>query len=164
MQLSGSGAARIAPPDSMRADISAALGLGRAVVIMTGATVVAQPAALIDQVLPDRFALWAALGVMRAPANATTFERLTDGTRSVWRVTDAGAHTTIFELSGGALVAVTREEGGRSTSQLRLTRDPSGAVRKASLTDYARSLRLEIEVTGREPSEAFAPETWSLRP
>jgi hypothetical protein len=60
-------------------------------------------------------------------------------------------------------MSVSREEGGRTTSQMRLTRD-NGEVKHASLTDFGRSLRLEIEITGREQSEAFPPETWRLRP
>lgn len=163
LQLSGSGAARIAPPDSLRADISAALGIGRATVLMMGDSVVAQPAGLVDRVLPDRFALWVTLGVMRGPSDLTTVERLEEGQRAVWRVTDARNRITVFELTDGALVTVSRSEGGRTTSQLRLTRDPNGAVRKASLTDFARSLRLEVDVTGREPSQPFARDTWQLR-
>src|SRR5579859_2817445 len=41
VQYTGTGAARIAPPDSLRADIAAALGLGRSTVILTGDSVVA---------------------------------------------------------------------------------------------------------------------------
>lgn len=163
LQLSGSGAARIAPPDSLRADIAAALGIGRATVLMMGDSVAAQPAGLVDRVLPDRFALWVTLGVMRAPTDLATVERLDEAQRSVWRVTDARGRATIFELADGVLVTVSRSEGGRTTSQLRLTRDPNGAVRKASLTDFARSLRLDVDITGREPSEPFVRETWQLR-
>jgi hypothetical protein len=163
MQLGGSGAARIAPPDSLRADIAASLGLGRATMILTGDQAESQPAAVVDQVLPDRFALWAALGIMRAPSGAVTVERLEAGARTVWRVTDGAGKITIFELASGALVSVSREQGGRTTSQMRLTR-ANGEARHASLTDFGRNLRLEIEITGREPSDAFPPETWRLRP
>ena len=164
LQLSGGGAARIAPPDSLRADISASLGIGRATVILTGDSVQAQPPNLVDRVLPDRFALWAVLGVMRAPAGEWNTERLEDGARTVWRVTDAAGRITMFELSNGALATVTRTEGGQTTSQLRLTRDANGLVRQASLTDYRHSMRLNVDITGREPSAAFAPDTWQLRP
>jgi len=163
LQLGGSGAARIAPPDSLRADIAASLGLGRATMILTGDEAVSQPAAVVDQVLPDRFALWAALGIMRPPGGIVTVERLDDAARTVWRVTDGAGKITIFELNAGALVSVAREEGGRTTSQMRLTRE-NGEVKHASLTDFGRSLRLEIEITGREPSDAFPPEIWRLRP
>jgi hypothetical protein len=163
LQLAGNGAARIAPPDSMRADIAATLGLGRATMILTGDVAESQPAAVVDQVLPDRFALWAALGIMRPPPGIVTVERLEAGPRTVWRVTDRAGKITIFELASGVLVSVSREEGGRTTSQMRLTQR-NGEAKHASLTDFGRSLRLEIEITGREPSDAFPPETWRLRP
>lgn len=163
LQVSGNGAARIAPPDSLRADIAATLGLGRATVMLIGDQAASQPAAVVDQVLPDRFALWAALGIMRAPTEMVTVERLDDAARTVWRVTDRAGKITIFELGSGVLVSVSREEGGRTTSQMRLTRE-NGEVKHASLTDFGRNLRLEIEITGREPSDAFPPDTWILHP
>jgi hypothetical protein len=163
LQLSGNGAARVAPPDSLRADIAATLGLGRATVILAGDIAESQPASVVDQVLPDRFALWAALGIMRPPTGIVRVERLEAGARIVWRVTDGSGKITIFELASGALVSVSREEGGRTTSQMRLTRE-NGEAKHASLVDFSRSLRLEIEITGREPSDAFSPETWRLRP
>lgn len=164
LQLSGQGAARIAPPDSLRVDMSAALGIGRATVIMTGNQVEAQPAAVVDRILPDRFALWALLGHLRAPAEVAAVERLDDGDRFVWRVTDAQGRITLFEVRADVLVGATREEQGRTTSVLQLTRDGSGALTRAQLTDFGRSLRIEVEISGREPSEPFAPETWRLRP
>jgi hypothetical protein len=164
LQLSGSGAARIAPPDSLRADIAASLGIGRATVILTGDSGVAQPPGVVDQVLPDRFALWAVLGIARLPPGDVTIERSEEGGRSMWRRLDAKGRTTTFELNSGVLVSVSRAEGGRATSQLLLTRDADGTVRRASLTDLARGLRLEIAVTSREASAAFPPETWRLGP
>jgi hypothetical protein len=115
-------------------------------------------------VLPDRFALWAVLGIARLPAGDVAIERSEEGGRSVWRTVDAQGRTTTFELNSGGLASVSRAEGGRTTSQLLLTRDADGALRRASLTDLARGLRLEIAVTSREPSEAFPPETWRLGP
>ena len=164
LQLSGSGAARIAPPDTLRADIAASLGIGRATVILTGDSVVAQPPNVVDQVLPDRFALWAVLGIARLPAGDIAVERSEQGVRSMWRTVDKFGRTTTFELNSGALASVSREEGGRATSQLLLTRGADGAVSRASLTDLARGLRLEVTITSREPSEAFAPATWRLGP
>ncbi len=164
VQYAGQGAARLAPPDSMRVDMAASLGVGRSTIIMTGDSALAQPADLADRVLPDRFALWAALGFIRVPADAERVDRLADAGRTLWRVTDALGRITVFETRGDTLVGATREEGGRVTSVLRLTRGRDGRVTRARLTDYGRSLRLEVDITGREASEAFAPELWRLRP
>jgi hypothetical protein len=164
VQLSGSGAARIAPPDSMRVDIAAALGLGRATLILTGDSAVARPADVVRQVLPDRFALWAALGVLRVPAGDLTVARFEDGERSVWRVTDGEGRVTLFELRGDTLVGGSREVGGRTAMQLTLERGPDGGVRLARLLDLVRPSRLEIAIQGREERDGFPDETWRLRP
>ena len=164
LQLAGSGAARIAPPDSLRADIAASLGIGRATVILTGDSAVARPPNIVDQILPDRFAMWAVLGIAKAPPGDVRVELLVDGGRSLWRLTDAMGRATVYELMGGALASVTREEAGRQTSQLKLTRGTDGTVGRASLTDVLRNLRLEITINGREASDAFPPETWRLGP
>lgn len=164
LQLSGNGAARVAPPDSLRVDMAASLGLGRATVIMAGQRVEAQPQAVVDRILPDRFALWALLGYMKLPAAASTVEKMEDGDRIVWRITDERGRITLFEMRGNVLIGATREDQGRTTSALQLTRDASGILSRAQLTDFGRSLRIDIEITGREASEAFAADTWSLRP
>ncbi len=163
-QYSGSGAARIAPPDSLRADIAATFGLGRATIILTGDSVAARPAQMVDQVLPDRFALWAVLGMLKVPPGDVRIDAARDGVRSLWRTTDAAGRVTVFELNGGVLVSVSRLEGDRVTSQLKLERGADGAVSKASLTDMVRGLRFEVTITGREASDGFPPEVWRLGP
>lgn len=164
VQYTGSGAARIAPPDSLRADISAALGLGRATLILTGDSVLARPINVVDRVLPDRFALWAVLGVLKLPPDEVRIERADAGARSLWRTTDGFGRMTVFELSNGVLAGVSRQEAGRVTSQLKLLRGPDGAVSRASLVDMQRNLRLEVAITGRQASDGFPPEVWRLGP
>jgi hypothetical protein len=164
VQYAGSGAARIAPPDSLRADISAALGLGRATIILTGDSVLARPVNIVDRVLPDRFALWAVLGILKLPPGDVRIERALDGERSLWRTTDDVGRAIVFELNRGALVSVSRQEGGSITSQLRLARGADGGVSRASLTDMTRHLRLEVSIIGREASDVFPPEVWRLGP
>jgi hypothetical protein len=164
LQLAGNGAARFAPPDSLRADMAATMGVGRSTVLLTGDSVLARPPNLADQVLPDRFALWAALGIMRAPAGTGRYEVAHEGTRTLWRLTDAAGRTTTFELDGDALVGVAREAEGSVTSSLRLRRGADGAVRHASVTDLPHTLRLEVEINAWETSDAFPPAIWQLRP
>jgi hypothetical protein len=163
LQLSGSGAARLAPPDSMRVDIAAMLGLGRSVLILTGDSAAARPAEAVEQILPDRFALWAALGVLRVPTGTLGVERMADGAREVWRVTDALGRTTLFDLRGDTLIGGSREEQGRTTMQLTLERGEDGQVRRALLLDLPRQRRLEIRIQGREASEPFPVDVWRLR-
>lgn len=165
LQLSGVGAVRIAPPDSLRADIAARLGVARATVIEAGENVDARPAELVERLLPDRFALWAALGVFRVPPGDFIVARLEDGVRTVWRLEEPSGRATMFDLLDGALAGVSREWDGRVTEQLVLTRDrTTGAVTRARLTDFARETRLDVVISGREPSDAFPAEIWRLRP
>jgi hypothetical protein len=165
LRVSGNGAVRVAPPDTLRADIGAAFGLARSTVVLAGDGVDARPADVVERLLPDRFALWAALGVLRAPPGRLTVERRDAGDQVVWRVTDGEGRVTLFEAAAGRLVSVTREEGGRATTVLALTRsETDGTVRRARLTDYQRAARLDIEITARQPSEPFPPETWRLAP
>jgi len=165
LRVTGNGAVRVAPPDSLRADIGAAFGLARSTVVLAGDEVSARPPEVVERLLPDRFALWAALGVLRPPAGELTVQRRESGAQVLWRVTDAGGRTTVFETVAGRLVAVTREEGGRVTTALTLQRgDADGVVRRARLTDYARAARLDIEITAREGSEPFPAEIWRLGP
>jgi len=165
LRVSGNGAVRVAPPDTLRADIGAAFGLARSTVVLAGDEVTARPPDVVERLLPDRFALWAALGVLRAPPGPLTVQRREAGDQVLWRVIDAGGRVTVFETAAGQLVSVTREEDGRATTALTLTRgDVDGSVRRARLTDYVRAARLDIEITARESSEPFPPEIWRLGP
>lgn len=163
VSVSGSGAVRVAPPDSVRIDVAVRLGVGRGTMIVAGDSVWAEPADLVGQLLPDRFALWAALGVVRVPEGVNGFELLEDGGRRFWRVTDDGRRTTTFELRGDTLLGVTRERAGTPVAHLRLLRGPDGSVTRAQVTDYERRARFEVDVAGRQPSEAFPSEVWRLR-
>jgi hypothetical protein len=162
--LSGQGAVRVAPPDSMRVDVAVRLGVGRATLILAGEGVAAEPREIVEQVLPDRFALWAALGVIRMPDGADTVGRLEDGARTLWRAAASDGRTTTFELRGDTLVGVTREVDGRGVARLWLTRGADGRVARAQVTDLQRGARFEVQITGSAPSEAFPSEIWRLRP
>ena len=163
VSVSGSGAARIAP-DSLRIDLAVRLGVGRATLILTGDAVQAEPAELVEQLLPDRFALWAAFGVVRLPDSVAAVGRLESGARTFWRFTDGQGRVSSFELHGDTLAGVVRSEGGRDVARLRLTRDLGGAVIRARVTDLVRGAVFEVDIVGRQPSGPFPSEIWQLRP
>lgn len=161
ISVSGGGAVRVAPPDSLRVDLAAQLGLGRAVVVMAGESAWAQPAVIVDRLLPDRFVLWAVIGVVRSPAGELRVERAGSDERGVWRVWDSRGVATAFELREGLLVGATRESEGRMVARLTLTRDGSGSVVRARL-EYQSGARMEIEVLDRRAAEAFPEEIWRV--
>ncbi|OGU01363.1 MAG: hypothetical protein A2085_07960 [Gemmatimonadetes bacterium GWC2_71_10] len=163
VSVSGSGAARIAP-DSLRIDMAVRLGVGRATLILTGDAVQAEPAELVQQLLPDRYALWAAFGVVRLPDSLAVVERLADGPRTFWRFADGQGRVSTFELHGDTLAGAVRTEGGRDVARLQLTRGPGGAVIRARVTDLVRGAVFEVDIVGRQPSGPFPSEIWQLRP
>lgn len=162
-RVSGSGAVRIASPDTLRIDVAVRLGVGRATLIVAGDSAWADPEDLVRQLLPERFALWAALGVVRPPDGAGATERLVDGSRTFWRVVHGDDQRTTFEMRGDTLASVTRERGGARVAQLQLTRGSDGAVTRAQVTDFEHQARFVMDIVSRQSSEAFPSEVWRLR-
>jgi hypothetical protein len=158
--VSGRGAARVAPPDSLRVDVRGPLGFGRGTLVLAGPTAWADPEGLVRQLLPSRFLIWAMLGVVQAPDSAERFEAGGDGPRRWLRVVEAGAVVTTFELHGDTLVGVVRTRGDRMVGRLALVRGGDGRVRHATAEDLERHARLEFDIDTRAPVGAFPAEVW----
>jgi hypothetical protein len=158
--VSGRGAARVTPPDSLRVDVRGPLGFGRGTLVLAGPTAWADPEDLVRQVLPSRFLIWAMLGVVQAPDSAERYERGGDAARRWLRVVEAGAVVTTFELHGDTLVGVVRVHGDRLAGRLALERGGDGRVRHATAEDLERHARLEFDIDTRAPVGAFPAEVW----
>jgi hypothetical protein len=158
--VSGRGAARVAPPDSLRVDVRGPLGFGRGTLVLAGPTAWADPEGLVRQLLPSRFLIWAMLGVVQAPDSAERFEAGGDGPRRWLRVVEAGAVVTTFELHGDTLVGVVRTRGDRMVGRLALVRGGDGRVRHATAEDLERHARLDFDIDNRAPIGAFPAEVW----
>lgn len=163
VSVTGTGAARLAP-DSLRVDLAVRLGVGRATLILTGDAVQAEPEQLVEQLLPDRFALWAAFGVIRLPDSIAAVTRLADGARTFWRSAEADGRVTTFELHGDTVAGVVRMREERPVARLELTRGTDGQVIRARLTDLVNGALFEVDVVARQPSEPFPEDVWRLRP
>jgi hypothetical protein len=158
--VSGRGAVRLTPPDSLRLDVRGPLGFGRGTLVLAGDTAWADPAGLVAQVLPRRFLVWAMLGAVQAPDSAARFEAADEGPRRQLRVTEAGGDATTFELRGDTLTGVVRTRGDRVVGRLALVRDGTGAVVHADAEDLERDAHLEFDIQSRAPSGAFPAEVW----
>ena len=158
--VSGRGAARVTPPDSLRVDVRGPLGFGRGTLVLAGPTAWADPESLVRQVLPSRFLVWAMLGVVQVPDSAERFERGGDGARRWLRVVEPGALVTTFELRGDTLVGVVRVRGDRMAGRLVLVRDGGGRVVHATAEDLERKARLDFDIDDRTPAGAFPTEVW----
>ena len=160
LEVSGRGAVRVTPPDSLRVDVRGPLGFGRGTLVLAGPTAWADPESLVRQVLPSRFLIWAMLGVVQAPDSAERFERGGAGARLLLRVVEAGAVVTTFKFHGDTLTGVVRMRGDRMAGRLALVRDGGGRLVHATAEDLERHARLKFDIDSRTPTGAFPVEVW----
>ncbi len=159
-EVSGRGAVRLSPPDSVRLDVRGPLGFGHGTLVMAGAATWADPADVVQQVLPRRHLLWAMLGVVRAPEGAQRFAAAAlDGRRFVRVAADSGESTT-FELRGDTLAGLVVMRDQRTVGRLTLVRDRTGGVAHADAEDLERHARLTFDIQSRTGGVAFPPEVW----
>lgn len=159
-EVSGRGAVRVSPPDSLRIDVRGPLGFGRGTLVLAGDSAWADPAGLVAQVLPRRYVVWAMLGVVQAPDSATGYQRAGDGARTLLRVTEADGVTTTFELRGDTLAGAVRVRADRIIERLTLVRNGMGSLVHADAEDLERNAHLEFDIQSRSPSGAFPAEVW----
>ena len=158
--VSGRGAVRESPPDSLRIDVRGPLGFGRATLVVAGGDAWADPEDLVRQVLPRRFLIWAMLGVVQAPEAALRYEAGDAGARRLVRVAEPDGVATTFELRGDTLAAVVQVRGDRVVGRLTLVRDARGGLVRADAEDLERNARLSFDIQSRTPSGAFPAEVW----
>lgn len=157
--VSGRGAARLAPPDSLRLDISVRI-LGRATLVLAGDSTWAEPEATVLDVLPPRAIVWAIFGVVRPPGPGTRIEVGDAADRRLYRLTAPDGLTTLLELRGDTLLGATQTRGGRPVGRLVLMHDAGGQLVKADAMDAEHSARFVVEVDHREANGPFPSEIW----
>ena len=160
MGVSGRGAARITPPDSLRIDVRGPLGFGRGTLVLAGASVWANPEDLVRQVLPDRFLVWAMLGVVRAPDTVDRFESGSAGGRRLLRMAEPDGRVTTLELAGDTVMGGVLSRGERVVGRLTLVRGADGKVVRAVAENLERNARLVFDIDRRTPSGGFPGEVW----
>jgi hypothetical protein len=160
LDVSGRGAARIAPPDSLRIDVRGPLGFGRGTLVLAGDSLWADPASMVRQVMPSRFLVWAMLGVLRAPDSLARLETAGADGRVLLRVVEADGRATTFEMRGDTVVGAVQERAGREVGRLVLRRDASGQVRRAEAEDKERDARLVFDIERRTASGPFPVAIW----
>ena len=147
----GEGAARIAPPDSVRLDFFLDGGLGGGFALVIRDSVSAPGGDDVRRYLPPVALLWAALGRLALPASSDTVAKVDGGTlradigsNPTWRVTFVNDRLTRLErIVDGRRV----EWVSRSGAEVRYQNERS-----------SRSLTLRISSTDEVPP--FDPEIW----
>jgi hypothetical protein len=158
--VSGRGAVRVSPPDSLRIDVRGPLGFGHGTLVIAGGEAWADPEDLVQQVLPRRYLVWAMLGVVRAPEAALRYEAGEAGGRRLVRCGEPDGVATTFVLRGDTLAGAVQVRGDRVVGRLTLVRDARGALVHADAEDLERHARLSFDIQSRTPSGAFPAEVW----
>jgi hypothetical protein len=157
--MSGRGAVRLAPPDSLRLDVGLGI-LGRATLVLAGDSAWSQPGAVVRQVVPNRSLLWSMFGVVRPPESMSSVERSQTADRRVYRVASADGLITTLVLKGDTLLGATEARGQRPVGRLDLTRDSAGLVVRAEAVDLEHGVRFVMDVDRRESGGTFPNEIW----
>lgn len=153
LSVQGDGAARIAPPDSVRLDLFVAGGLGGGAAWIVGDSLEIGPApAQLRRALPPPVFLWAALGRFDLPPGSDTLVVASDsgtvvevGPSPRWRAL----------LRNGRIDRLERIEGDRLVD--RLERRPDGAL--AYLHASSRR-QLVLDVQRTDSLGPFEPSIW----
>lgn len=121
LSASGEGAARIAPPDSVRLDLFVAGGFGSGHALLIGDSLHSPGGDRIRNMLPPPPLLWATVGRLAVPPSADTTTRANGdtlwsdiGRDPVWRVTFVNERLARLERIDGGRVSewITRAAGG----------------------------------------------------
>ncbi len=158
-EATGRGAVRLAPPDSLRLDVSVPV-VGRATVVLAGESSWAQPDEAVDAVPRERAVLWALFGIIRRAEPGTRIEAAPAAGRRLYRLTAPDGDVTVLECRGDTLLGATELAGERVVGRLRLVRDATGAVVRADAADFRIGARFTAEVEHRETSEPFPADIW----
>jgi hypothetical protein len=143
--LRGEGAARVAPPDSVRLDLFVAGGLGSGRAFLIGDTVSAPGGAMMRRVLPTPALLWAAMGRLHVGPVADTVVRVEGDTLRA----DLG-RGPVFRATfvRDSLLRLERIDGGRLTE----TVARAGTVVRYTHAGDRRSLTLTVTRVDTLPS------------
>lgn len=152
LRARGEGAARVAPPDSVRIDLFVGNSLTAGHAILLDDTLDVRDDGPVREYLPPVPLLWAALGRLRVPAARDTTARVDGDTLRVeighdpaWRATFVGETLSRLELV----------DGGRIPQWI--ARDASGRV---EYRHTGRHRRLELTIVRVDTVPAFDAAIW----
>ncbi len=161
----GRGSARIAPPDSLRFDVSGPFGSNPSAAAVVGDSAIwVQPEDAIEKLVPNYPLMWALLGVARMPAEGADLRGSSDGGRTAWEYS-AGADTIAYARTGGSAGRFLAEvrEAGKVIGRVETTLGADGELKSARLTVPSAPARLDVTFLSAAPADSFAPDVWRPR-
>ena len=162
----GRGTARLAPPDSLRVDWAAVLGLASGAAVVVGDSLLwADPKENFPTSIPPAVQLaWTALGVIRPPLTTMAVSGGRDSTRTVWRYAD-GRDTIDFRLQ--ATDPRTLESEWRRDQHVmarsRTVLGPAGLPQSVRVDVPERPARFELTFVAVDTMATFPPALWRSR-
>jgi hypothetical protein len=166
LNAAGRATARVAPPDSVRLDYAATLGLSSGAGVVVGDSVIwADPDQDFRSFIRGVPVFWAMMGVARpAPAGAV----VTAGTigssghpRYAWRFA-TGADTLTY-VSGGAALDVEWRSGSQVVARSHTDLDERGWPARAQVEFPEAGARFELTVVGIDTTVVVPPALWRSR-
>ena len=158
--------ARLAPPDSLRVDWRAVLGMASGATVMIGDSI-----AWVDpprDSVPDEPAgvavAWAAMGVVRPPGVSAQALTLRTESAVVWRfATDAD--TLDYKVTRGPprLLEAEWRQGGKQLVRIRTVLDEQARPTSARIDSPRRSSRFEFTVVAVDTAPVFSAPLWRSR-
>jgi hypothetical protein len=161
----GRGSARIAPPDSLRFDVSGPFGSNPSAAAVVGDSALwVQPEDAIEKLVPSYPLMWALLGVARMPAEGAALRGASAGERTAWEYA-VGADTIAYVRSSGSAGRFQAEvrESGKVIGRVETTRGADGELKSARLTVPSAPARLDVTFLSAAPADSFAPDVWRPR-
>jgi hypothetical protein len=162
----GRGTARLAPPDSLRVDWAAVLGLASGAAVVVGDSLVwADPKENFPASAPLAMqVIWTALGVVRPPLATMTVYGGRDSTRTVWRYVE-GRDTIDFRLQATAPRTLESEwrRDRHVMARSRTVLGPAGLPQNVRVDVPERPARIELTFVAVDTTATFPPALWRSR-
>ncbi|HEU5170961.1 MAG TPA: hypothetical protein VFU46_10505 [Gemmatimonadales bacterium] len=161
----GRGSARIAPPDSLRFDVSGPFGSNASAAAVVGDSALwVEPEDAIEKLVPSYPLMWALLGVARLPDADAELRGSDDGRRTAWEYAHGEDTIAYARTSGtpGRLFAEVRH-AGKVVGRVETMLGADGRLQSSRLTVPSAPARLDLTFLSADRPDSFAREIWLPR-
>jgi hypothetical protein len=169
LNAAGRGTARVAPPDSVRLDYAASLGLSSGAGVVVGDSVIwADPDQDFRSFIRGVPMFWAAIGVGRPPGPETAVfgePGVGEKGRRIWRLV-SGADTLDYRSVGAPRLETLDAEwrnGGTTVARSHTEYDRQGWPARAQVEFPDAGARFELTVVGVDTTVVVPPALWRAR-